>query len=135
MEKIEWDSSCNIGVKLIDEQHKRIVDIINLLHFDSDATVNSETISEVLTRLTSHAKDHFWYEEKLLEEHGYSDLGHHIEEHVEYRFKVINFCKDTMNYKDSVPVELLQFIRDWWMDHILETDMKYKSFFSERGVN
>lgn len=36
--------------------------------------------------------------------------------------------------KDSVLAELLEFLRDWWIHHILEEDMQYRSFFVERGV-
>ena len=134
VEKIEWGPSSSVGVKLLDEQHKQIVDMINLLVSDSNTTVYSETISELLTRLTRYAKEHFRDEEFLLEEHRYPDLDCHKEEHIEFRNNTLALCQATMKHQDSVPVELLQVMRDWWMNHILQSDMKYKLFLAERGV-
>ena len=39
-----------------------------------------------------------------------------------------------MSHQDSVSADLLQFIKDWWNSHILETDMRYRSFLAERDV-
>ncbi len=134
MEKIYWSPSFSVGVKLLDEQHRRIVDMINMLLSDSEATVGSGTISELLTRLTSYASDHFQAEERLLEEHGYPELALQKEEHQAYLIKIAEFCQDTMSHQESVPAELLQFTMDWWKIHILESDMKYRSFLAECGV-
>ena len=134
MEKINWSPSYSVGVTLLDEQHKRLVDMINLLLSDSEATVRSETISELLTRLTNYAGDHFQAEERLLEEHGYPELARQREQHKAYRIKIVKFCQDTMSHQDSVPADILRFIRDWLQNHILKSDMKYRAFFAERGV-
>ena len=134
MEKIDWNPSFSVGVKLLDEQHKRILDMYNLLISDSEATVRSETISELLDRLTKYAAEHFQTEERLLEEYGYPDLARHKVEHKEYRIRVVELCQSATIHEESVPAELLKFMRDWWMNHILNTDMKYRSFFMERGV-
>jgi hemerythrin len=34
----------------------------------------------------------------------------------------------------NVPEELLSYLGEWWMGHILNEDMKYKSHFEEKGV-
>jgi len=47
-----------------------------------------------------------------------------------YRIKVITLCQDAMSHQNSVPTELLKFIHDWWRDHILTSDMKYKDVFT-----
>ena len=134
MKKIDWNPSFSVGVTLLDEQHKRIVDMINTLISDREATVRSETISEMLDRLTKYAMNHFREEEQLLEEYEYPDLASQKEEHTAYRIKVVAFCQSTISYEDSVPTELLKFMHDWWLNHILESDMKYRSFLTERGV-
>jgi hemerythrin len=134
MEKIDWNPSFSVGVKLFDEQHKQIVDMTNLLISAPETTVRSETISELLDKLTKYATIHFRAEEQLLEEYGYPDFALQREEHKAYRIKVVALCQATFIHEDSVPAELLMFLRDWWVKHILETDMKYRSFLTERGV-
>ncbi len=134
MDKIDWNPSFSVGVALLDEQHKQIISMINLLFSDSEATVRSETISELLTRMTKYANDHFKTEEGLLEKNGYPQLFAHKEVHKTYRLKVLALCQETMDHKASVPEGLLQYLMEWWVNHILKTDMKYRSFFMERGV-
>jgi hemerythrin len=134
MERIDWNPSFSVGVKLLDEQHKRIVDMCNLLISDSEATVRSETISDLLDRLTKYAAEHFRTEEQLLEEYGYPDLARQKVEHKAYRIKIVEFCQSATIHEESVPAELRKFLHDWWIDHILNTDMKYRSFLMERGV-
>ncbi len=134
MEKIDWNPSFSVGVALLDEQHKQIISMINLLFSDSEATVRSETISELLTRMTKYANDHFKTEEGLLEKYRYPELFDQKEKHTTYCLKVLALCQDTMDHKASVPEELLQYLVEWWVNHILKIDMKYRSFFMERSV-
>lgn len=56
------------------------------------------------------------------------------EEHTAYRIKVVAFCQFTVSYKDSVSAELLKFMHGWWVKHILESDMKYRTFLTEPGI-
>lgn len=134
MEKIDWNPSFSVGVELLDEQHKRIIGMINRLISDREATVRSETISELLDGLTKYATDHFRTEEQLLEEYAYPDLTRQKREHKAYRIKIVAFHQATTSHEDSVPGEFLKFMRDWLVNHILKTDMKYRSFLTERGV-
>jgi len=134
MEKIDWNSSSSVGAQLFDEQHKQIIDMTNLLISAPQATVRSETISELLAKLTKYASIHFRAEEKLLQENGYPDYALQKAEHKAYRIKIVALCQAAFIHKDSVPTELLMFLRNWWVNHILETDMKYRSFLTESGV-
>lgn len=135
MESIVWDPSFSVGVAKLDAQHKKIIDIINLLRSKPDVDVRSETVSELLTRLTSYASDHFATEEQLLVEHGYPEAATHRLAHKAYRRKVVALCKDTMDHNASVPEELLRFLGEWWVNHILGDDMKYRSFLMDRGLS
>jgi len=134
MERIDWNPSFSVGVKLLDGQHERIVRVINRLISDHGAMVRSETISEVLDALTKYASDHFRAEEQLLEEYGYPDLVRQKEEHKAYRTRIVAFCQSTIAHEDTVPAELLKFLRGWWVHHIRESDMKYRAFLTGRGV-
>ena len=134
MEKIVWNQSFSVGVARLDEQHKKIINMINLLRSKPEVDVRSEMVSELLTRLTKYASDHFATEEQLLVEYGYPEVAVHKEAHRAYRMKVVALCQDTMDLNASVPEELLRFLGDWWVNHILGADMRYSSFLMERGV-
>ncbi len=131
MEKITWDKSFSIGVRKLDEQHRRIINVINLLFLDPDKGVRSEAISEALIRLKKYAEEHFRTEEDLMEAHGYPDLAAHREEHAAYMERVADFCIDTMKDRPEVPEELVLYVRGWLVDHILKEDMKFSTFLKK----
>ena len=134
MEKIRWDQSFSVGVAKLDEQHRHIIDMINLLIENVEPDIRSEPISETLTRMTKYAEEHFETEEQLLAQHAYPELLSHKEEHAVFCKKTAAFCLDTMRYKTSVPEEILLYLNDWWTNHILTIDMRYSSFFKERNI-
>jgi hemerythrin-like metal-binding protein len=134
MELIVWSQSFSVGIAKMDEQHKKIIGMINMLRSKPEVDVRSETVSELLTRLTNYASDHFVLEEQLLVKHGYPELAAQKGAHTTYRTKIAILCQDTIYHSASVPDELLRFLGDWWVDHILGADMRYSSFLIERGV-
>lgn len=134
MEIIEWDPSFSVGIERLDEQHKRIIGMINGLASESRATGRSMIITEMLIRLTSFANDHFRAEEDLLEKHGYPDLGRQKEAHSAFCNRLMTFFGEPSHPSESVPKELLRFLHDWWVGHILETDMAYRPFLEARGA-
>ncbi len=134
MEQIQWDESFSVGVAQMDREHKRIIDMINLLLRDPEADVSSETVSEILTRITKYAQEHFATEEGLMAQHGYPELSSHKEKHRAFRKKAVSFCLAAMDGQPSVPADVLHYLKEWWTQHILTVDMRLSSFYKEKGV-
>ena len=134
MEKILWDSSFSVGIAKLDEQHKRLIGMLNLLIGDPEADVHSETVSEILTRMTKYATEHFQTEEQLLAEYGYSGLAAQKQTHKEFQEKAVTLCIETMQERTSVPADILEYLKRWLTQHILVMDMQYRSYLNERGV-
>lgn len=134
MEKIKWDESFSVGVSEMDRQHRRIIDLINSLIEKQAIEVDSEIISDTLTRMLEYANEHFRREEQYMLESAYPDYSRQRGEHNEFRKKTAFFSIDIIRGKATIPKEILTYLKDWWTNHILESDMRYKDFFSERGV-
>jgi len=134
MEKITWDESFSVGVRDLDDQHKQIVMLVNTLIEMSDTKVDSEIISDTLTKMTQYASSHFQKEEQYMLEYGYPEYAVQKKQHQEFKKKTTDFCMGTMLHKTTVPTEIFSYLRSWWMNHILTDDMKYKQFFYDRGL-
>ena len=132
VEKIIWNESFSVGIPLLDSQHMELIRIINKLIDSKDVKVDSEAISETLLNMTNYAMFHFKTEEEYLKEHGYPEFESHKKEHTGFRKQTIAFCTDTMANKDTIPDEILNFLKDWLVHHILVSDMKYKEFFEAK---
>ncbi len=134
MEKIIWTKKYSVGVKEIDTQHKKLLQIINQLIEYQDISVHSEEISDVLTEMMEYASYHFDAEEALMSKHGYAELPPHRRKHMDFIRKTAKLASDTVDGAQQVPQEVLAFLKDWLIDHILKTDMQYKPFFAEKKV-
>jgi len=134
MEKIIWNESFSVGVRRIDEQHKELIKMLNKLIEKKDTKVDSETISDILGKMTKYANYHFETEEQYMIEYDYPDYSSHKEQHNEFRKKTVAFCVDTMAYKKTIPTEILSYLKNWLVNHILKSDMKYRAFFNEKGL-
>jgi hemerythrin len=126
---IIWRDECSVGVKALDQQHQKIFQLINnLIKHHNTNNVDSEIISEALNEMVKYVQEHLDYEEKLLKENNYPDFSEHVSSHIKYIEQVTRFSLNIMNGDGNVPDELLQFLTNWWEQHILIEDQKYRSY-------
>jgi hemerythrin len=129
-----WNDSFSVGIRKIDKQHQELINIMNLLVENEDASGNSETLASVLDRMTKYAHYHFETEETLMLEYHYPDYESHRDDHTDFKLKTAKFCLDAVQRKETLPDEVITYLRHWLTHHILRTDMKYKPYFLQRGL-
>ena len=134
MDKIEWSDEYSVGVGMLDEQHRELVEILNKLIGSTNISVNSETLHDALYELIKYAEKHFKCEESLLQDYDYPELEAHSKGHSEFIETVANLALSATQNDKSVPEHLLLFLSDWLNRHILIEDMKYRPFFEEISV-
>ncbi|OVE82315.1 hypothetical protein BVY04_01345 [bacterium M21] len=129
MLRIEWGDEFSVGVPVLDSQHRQLIDLINELVVINSSDGQGETSFGILGKVVEYSQRHFKMEEKLLKRHGYDDLLAHCAHHREYKTTLAELM--TKNTVHSIAPELLEFLVDWWVDHILVTDMAYRSTLSQ----
>ncbi len=135
MEPIIWAEGFSVGVSEMDNQHKKLIAMINRLIAEPKATVQSETISDLLNDMINYAQEHFRDEEALMSEHSYPFKDLQTEQHKSFIKRTVDFCSASEGGVDIVPQAMLEYLKGWLIHHILEQDMKYKAFFIERGLS
>ena len=123
MQKLKWSSELDTGVKVIDGQHRRIVDYINELQEAKDS-LDKEAVHDVLDELVDYTVSHFSFEESLMEQAGYPFLGPHKKIHELFVKKVGGFVERFKNGED-VADEILVTLRKWLINHIKNEDGDY----------
>ena len=134
MEYIPWDESFKTGVASFDSDHRELVRLINELH---SGLVSGFTISEmtfILDDLVRYTAVHFKREEELMDAHSYPDTARHKAEHADLVRQVSDFQDQLKQGKKFFTLQLMGFLKDWLINHILKTDMRYGKFFRERGI-
>ena len=113
----------------MDEQHKRLIDLINRLRASEDMGIAFDTIMGMF----DYASVHFRAEEALLRKAGYSELPTQEREHQLFLDKAVVFSKKDLS-DPRMGTEIVLFLRTWLLHHILEEDMKYKRCIPERLI-
>ncbi len=134
MDFFKWEDSYSVGVRKIDEQHKKLFDLINQLGNAMITGKGRDIISKLLKELKDYTVYHFTDEEKLMEDNGYPELLSHKDIHKNFVNKIKDFEKKNEEGNLSLSVDLFNFLKDWLKGHILGTDMKYKEFFKSKGI-
>ncbi len=131
---MEWSDQLSVGIREIDRQHMRLVDMVNGLYRSVHEGRVGEAVGTLLPELVNYTVEHFAYEEKLFEEHGYPETEAHIREHKKLTSQVQNFVKKIEGGNTAVATSLLGFLKDWLVNHIMKTDMAYGPYLNQQGV-
>ena len=134
MARINWDQNYNTGIDYIDEQHQGLLNILNDLHDTLLLGKGSRDVKDTIDRLKNYANIHFKSEEDLFEKYKYPAAEKHINEHEYFIRKVEEFKADLENKKITVLFDMINFLKDWIIVHILASDQDYGQFLRQRGV-
>jgi len=121
-----WDSSFNIGVDVIDQQHRRIVDYINRLD-EVQRDKNLEKLQQVVSELVDYTLTHFIFEEELLEKANYPFISAHKKVHEAFKNRVSAY-QERLNNGEDISKEVLSELRIWLTNHIKKDDRDYSSY-------
>jgi hemerythrin-like metal-binding protein len=122
-QKIEWSEDYSVGIASIDEEHLRLINIINEFNQALATGQAKKNLAKVFDSLVDYTVKHFKNEEQLMREANYHDLEAHIEEHRALVRKVMALNKE----KDYVfSSNITSFLYMWLLEHILDTDKKYQ---------
>ena len=124
---IVWKPEYNLGIPIIDEQHRGIVTIINSLHYGAQSRYIKNILSPTIGMFRSYAVIHFQTEEFFLKTAEYPDAANHCLLHQEYTSKLAMIERECSIDKD--PRQLMGFVKKWWLGHICEEDMLFRNFF------
>lgn len=128
---LQWQDSYSVKVPELDQQHQRLVGMINRLHDALRAGGDPAVAKAVLDDLVAYTKYHFSAEERLMEQCGYPELEEHRRKHRAMEAQVMAFQEQAAGGGATVQLKLMNFLRDWLQKHILETDMRYSGHLSK----
>jgi hemerythrin len=131
---MEWSPTYSVKVKKFDDQHKKLVDLINQLHDAMRAGQGNAMLGVVLQQLISYASSHFGDEEKTMQTKGYPGLAAHKVEHEKFVAKVLDAQKQFQAGSAMLTLTVMNFLKDWLISHIKGVDQKYSEFLNSKGV-
>lgn len=130
-----WDNAYNTDIEQIDEDHKKLLNMINNLRSSTLCNTGEEFERRTLQELVDYTESHFEKEERLMQEYGYPDYEGHKAQHDQMAQYVAGFIKRYDEHGNKVLPDVADHLTRWLIQHINGTDMKYVEFFKEKGVN
>lgn len=103
MKYMEWEPGFNFNIEAIDQQHRKLVDIINLLYETLHPATGKDELhalvdvlhkkATAINNMLEYAIKHFRYEEKLLQENNYPEYDEHKRQHESFTSQVEMYKK------------------------------------------
>lgn len=134
MPLIQWNAQLSVGINSIDDQHKKLINMINALNDALAEGQADDILVKIFDGLAVYTVKHFGYEEELFAQHGYAESQVHKNEHDALIKQVIELQQKMNDGSFMIGIEVMAFLKEWLMNHILKTDMEYTQFLVSKGV-
>jgi hemerythrin-like metal-binding protein len=134
MTLIEWNENLSVGVVAVDLQHQKIFELINQNHSAMIEGRFDEQVGYTLNSLIDYTKNHLAWEEEIFDRFGYPEVEAHKVAHKALTDKVMSYKERYDNGEKILGVEMLGFLKDWLVGHIISVDRRYTPFFLEHGI-
>ena len=130
-----WKDSYSVSVEKFDDEHKKLVSLINDIH---DATCKGqarESLGKAIDFLVEYVDFHFSNEEKVFQEIGYPEYEQHKAIHDAFRKKVEDYQTKFKSGDHSFLVtDIVDSLIDWLINHIKGVDKKYSDYLNSKGI-
>lgn len=131
MKDLVWDTSLSVQIDEIDDDHRKLVELFNILAQSIEAGDTSNYIEAVLEELISYTVWHFRHEERLMLKYAYEDLLEHKREHQELIDSARELQQELLQEGKSLSTKEIEFLEHWLTGHIFNADMKMGAYLCE----
>jgi hemerythrin-like metal-binding protein len=126
-----WDDSLSVGIQKFDDDHKRLVTLINSVYLNFIDGVSAEKSEEILNELVAYTDYHFRAEEHVMTKLEYPEAQKHKDEHKHFTDRVLHLKQLYESGILTIDKELLVFINGWVSFHITKADVELSKFIYE----
>jgi hemerythrin len=122
MSLFQWKDSFSVGNSEIDGQHKKLFQLADRFHAAMAGGQGKQILQQTLTELIDYTKHHFATEEGMMQKSSYPEYRQHKAEHDALTRKVVQFRNEVAADRVVVTIDVLQFLKDWLVNHIGHMD-------------
>ena len=122
---IRWNSGLALGIKQIDDDHKKLLTIINKLSELPGKGDSKVTAEEIMDELENYVKIHFQREEKIFQKLNCSISKEHVDGHANFFNELSDIRKKVLNGNEEDRKEIVNYLTNWLIHHIVDEDMKH----------
>ena len=128
---VAWSDTYSVGITLLDDQHKGLLDFVNDLfnHATGNADEEHTYFQKVIQQATQYISEHFVTEEECMLAVNFPGYNEHKKAHDEFKFAVVKSVNEYNAGKALSLVNFANFLKDWIASHVIGMDKLYGSYF------
>jgi len=128
---IVWSRKFMCGIKIIDDQHKGLVDLVNDMfnHVTGDEEQERIYLNKIIQEAVNYVKVHFSTEEKIMNVTKFPGYEEHKLEHEKFILTVARHIEYFTSGKNVSLISFTKFLKEWVLSHIAVMDKKYFVYF------
>lgn len=134
MPLLTWNDNYSVKIIHLDDQHLKLVSMINELHEAIVQGESKDVLDRVLQYLRRYVVSHFSEEEYYMQKFNYTEYEYHKSKHDGFISKVDAFLQEYETGSQELSVKVTQFLVQWLHEHITIEDQKYSACFIENGL-
>lgn len=134
MAAFAWNESYSVHVRQFDAQHQKLFEIINMLADAMRSGKGEAVVRDVVGQLAVYTRTHFLQEEVLMKQTGYPAFAAHQQQHAKLLADVEKYKTDLNDGRNPDTVAVLNFLRNWLVEHIQKSDKAYSAHMNGHGV-
>jgi hemerythrin len=136
MKEVKWTDAMSVGVELIDEQHKMLIQHLNKLIKSLEPSQGLTEVANTLSFLIDYTHFHFSEEEKHMAANNYDGLEEHKKKHEEFKTTLSNLEEE---FKEDGATHVLAnaintLLVNWLIKHISKVDVEFGAFLKNKGI-
>jgi hemerythrin-like metal-binding protein len=131
VQDISWGRVLSVEVDEIDEDHRKLIELFNILNHAVAEEEPPEYVAAVLEELVNCTLWHFSHEERLMLKHEYEGMEQHKAIHRELIKSVRELQQRILQADKSLADEDIEFLEHWLTEHILTEDMRMGAYLSQ----
>jgi len=135
MPLMTWNEKMSVGVVVLDIEHKKLVALVNDLYDGIQSGKAATTLAHVLDGLVGYTAAHFKHEEEFFAKTGYPATAVHKKEHDDLTRQVLEIqAKVRAGAPGTLSLEVMNFLKNWLINHIQGSDKRYGPHLNAAGI-
>jgi hemerythrin-like metal-binding protein len=132
--RLGWKQSYSVGIPEIDHQHQTLIDLIHALTLSIGSGEEHEATADTFDAMDRYIKEHFGREEQLMQQAEYAKLEEHQRRHAVFIDELRKLREQLANGSPDVLQQTVNFIGQWFVQHVLEEDIDYVPALRAAGL-
>lgn len=131
-----WTEEMSVGVESLDEDHKRLIELLNRLHENVEAGKTGKALEKVIEQMVKYTQYHFTREEALFNQAGFPQAAEHHHEHEMLMRRALSLQARFENGQSrELSLEAMDVLQRWLSSHILGSDREYIPYLRAKGIH